>query len=125
VDELGKTISGGGMDPNIIGCWRNSDAPHQPNYKRSVVRSLTSPSLGNGLGIGMADFTTRRFADAYDPAVSYINLLTASEPAGNTREGPLPLTLDTDCEAVEVGLCSSLAAVKPRVCRIRNTAMLD
>lgn len=125
VDELGKTISGGGMDPNIIGHWRNSDAPHQPNYRRIVVLSLTYPSLGNGLGIGMADFTTRRFAESYDPAVSYINLLTASEPGGNTREGPLPLVLDSDREAAEVGLFSSLAGPKPRVCRIRNTALLD
>lgn len=125
VDELGKTISGGGMDPNIIGLWRNSDAPHRPNYKRIVVLSLTHPSLGNGLGIGMADFTTRRFLDSYDPAVSYINLLTASEPGGNTREGPLPLALDSDREAVEVGLFSSLAGAAPRVCRIRNTARLD
>ena len=125
VDELGKTISGGGMDPNIIGLWRNSDAPHQPNYKRIVVLSLTYPSLGNGLGIGMADFTTRRFVDSYDPAVSYVNLLTASEPSGNTREGPLPLALDSDREAVEVGLFSSLAGAAPRVCRIRNTALLD
>ena len=125
VDELGKTISGGGMDPNIIGLWRNSDAPHQPNYKRIVVLSLTYPSLGNGLGIGMADFTTRRFVDSYDPAVSYVNLLTASEPGGNTREGPLPLALDSDREAVEVGLFSSLAGAAPRVCRIRNTALLD
>src|SRR6476469_6308600 len=39
VDELGKTISGGGMDPNIIGLWRNSDAPHHPNYRRIVVLS--------------------------------------------------------------------------------------
>ena len=125
VDELGKTISGGGMDPNIIGLWRNSDAPHQPNYKRIVVLSLTYPSLGNGLGIGMADFTTRRFVDSYDPAVSYINLLTASEPGGNTREGPLPLALDSDQEAMEVGLFSSLAGAAPRICRIRNTALLD
>jgi hypothetical protein len=125
VDELGKTISGGGMDPNIIGLWRNSDAPHQPNYKRIVVLSLTYPSLGNGLGIGMADFTTRRFVDSYDPAVSYINLITASEPGGNTREGPLPLALATDREAVEVGLFSSLAGPAPRVCRIKNTALLD
>jgi hypothetical protein len=125
VDELGKTISGGGMDPNIIGLWRNSDAPHQPNYKRIVVLSLTHPSLGNGLGIGMADFTTRRFVDSYDPAVSYINLLTASEPDGNTREGPLPLALDSDQEAIEVGLFSSLAGAVPRICRIKNTAMLD
>jgi hypothetical protein len=125
VDELGKTISGGGMDPNIIGLWRNSDAPHHPNYKRIVVLSLTYPSLGNGLGIGMADFTTQRFVESYDPGVSYINLLTASEPRGNTREGPLPLALDSDREAVEVGLFSSLAGAAPRVCRIKNTALLD
>jgi hypothetical protein len=125
VDELGKTISGGGMDPNIIGLWRNSDAPHRPDYRRIVVLSLTHPSLGNGLGIGMADFTTRRFADAYDPAVSYVNLLTASEPRGNTREGPLPLVLDTDREAIEVALFSSLAGAAERVCRIKNTATLD
>jgi hypothetical protein len=73
----------------------------------------------------MADFTTRRFADSYDPAVTYINLLTASEPGGNTREGPLPLALNSDREAAEVGLFSSLAGAAPRVCRIRNTALLD
>jgi hypothetical protein len=125
VDELGKTISGAGMDPNIIGHWRNSDAPHVPNYKRIVVLSLTHASLGNGLGIGMADFTTRRFAEAFDPAVSYVNLLTASEPGGNTREGPLPLALESDREAIEVALSSSLAGPDPRVCRIKNTACLD
>jgi hypothetical protein len=125
VDELGKTISGAGMDPNVIGHWRNSDAPHEPNYKRIVVLSLTRASLGNGLGIGMADFTTRRFAESFDPAVSYINLLTATEPGGNTREGPLPLALDSDQEAAEVALFSSLAGPNPRVCRIKNTGRLD
>lgn len=73
----------------------------------------------------MADFTTRRFVDAYDPAVSYINLLTASEPGGNTREGPVPLALPSDREAAEVALFSSLAGDKPKVCRIKNTARLD
>ena len=125
VDELGKTVSGAGMDPNVIGLWRNSNAPRRPDYRRIAVLSLTRPSLGNGLGIGMADFTTRRFADAYDPLVSYVNLLTASEPGGNTREGPLPLALGSDREAAEVGLFSSLAGANPRVCRIRNTASLD
>lgn len=113
------------MDPNIIGLWRNSDAPHKPNYKRIVALSLTYASLGNGLGVGMADFTTQRFVDSYDSEVSYINLLTASEPGGNTREGPLPLALPSDREAAEVALFSSLAAADPRVCRIRNTARLD
>jgi hypothetical protein len=113
------------MDPNVIGLWRNSDAPHRPDYRRIVVLSLTAASLGNGLGIGMADFTTQRFADAYDPVVSYVNLLTASEPGGNTREGPMPLTLSNDREAIEVALFSSLAGNPERVCRIKNTAMLD
>ena len=125
VDELGKTISGSGMDPNVIGLWRNSDAPHTPDYRRIVVLSVTHASLGNGLGIGMADFTTRRFVEAYDPAVSYVNLLTASEPGGNTREGPVPLALGSDREAAEVALFSALAAEQPRVCRIHNTARLD
>jgi hypothetical protein len=126
VDELGKTVSGAGMDPNVIGHQRISrDAPPRPDFRRIVVLSLTYPSLGNGLGIGMADFTTRRFADSYDPVVSYINLLTASEPDGNTREGPLPLALGSDREAIEVALFSSLAGPAPRVCRIRNTARLD
>jgi hypothetical protein len=125
VDELGKTISGAGMDPNIIGLWKNSDAPHTPNYKRIVVLSLTPASLGNGLGIGMADFTTQRFADSYDPDVSYINLLTASEPGSNTREGPLPLVLPSDRHAMEVGLYSSLAERSPLICRIKNTSLLD
>jgi hypothetical protein len=125
VDELGKTVSGAGMDPNVIGLWRNSGAPHMPNYRRIAVLSLTWPSLGNGLGIGMADFTTRRFVEAYDPHVSYVNLLTASEPGGNTREGPLPLALENDRDAAEVALFSSLAGRQPRVCRIKNTAALD
>jgi hypothetical protein len=62
----------------------------------------------------------------YDPKATYINLLTASEPgAMNTREGPVPLALDSDHEAIGVGLYSSLAGPEPRVCRIKSTARLD
>lgn len=125
VDELGKTVSGAGMDPNVIGTWRLTGGPHTPDYRRIVVLSLTEASLGNGLGIGMADFTTRRFAEAYDPEVTYVNLLTATEPGGNTREGSLPLALASDREAIEVALFSSLAGRTPRMCRIRNTAEID
>jgi hypothetical protein len=124
VDELGKTVSGAGMDPNIIGRWRATDAPHVPDFRRIVALSLTPASLGNGLGSGMADFTTERFLRNYDPFVSYVNLVTASEPGGNTREGPLPLALPSDREAIEVALHSALPANGPRVCRIRNTGDL-
>ena len=125
VDELGKDISGAGMDPNIVGRWRMAGGPQVPEFSRIVVLSLTDASLGNGLGAGLADFTTQRFHDAYDPAVTYVNLLTASEPGGNAQEGLLPLALASDREAIEVALFSSLAGASPRVCRIKNTGALD
>jgi hypothetical protein len=53
-----------------------------------------------------------------------VNLVTASEPDSTTREGPLPLALANDREAIEVGLHSSLAGTAPRICRIKNTAEL-
>jgi hypothetical protein len=113
------------MDLNVIGAWRATGGPPQPNYRRIVALSLTPPSLGNALGVGMADFITERLMRACDPAVTYINLLTATEPGGATREGPLPLALHSDREAAEVGLYSSLAGEAPRLCRIRSTAELD
>ena len=126
VDELGKNISGTGMDLNVIGNWRMSSGAHEPDFRRIVVLSLTPESLGNGLGIGLADFTTQRFVEEYDARVTYVNLLTATEPgAMNTMEGPLPLALPTDREAIEVALFSSLAGAQPRVCRIKSTACLD
>ncbi len=125
VDQLGKNISGTGMDLNVIGKWRMSGGEHRPDFRRIAVLSLTPESLGNGLGIGLADFTTRRFADEYDPAVTYVNLLTATEPGEtNPREGPLPLALPSDREAAEVALYSALAGETPRVCRIESTARL-
>jgi hypothetical protein len=126
VDELGKNISGTGMDLNVIGDWRIKGGAHEPDFRRIAVLSLTRESLGNGLGIGLADFTTRRFMEEYDAAVTYVNLLTATEPGTvNTREGPLPLALASDREAVGVALFSALAPARPRVCRIRSTARLD
>jgi hypothetical protein len=126
VDEIGKNISGTGMDLNVIGTWRiKQGRPKIPDYDRIVALSLTAASLGNGLGIGLADFTTQRFMKAYDPRITYVNLLTATEPGSTAREGPLPLPLESDREAIEVGLYSSLAGDRPRLCRIQNTSLLE
>lgn len=126
VDELGKNVSGTGMDLNVIGRWRVSGGDHAPDFARIVALSLTPESLGNGLGVGLADFVTARLAATYDARATYINLLTASEPgARNCVEGPLPLALESERRAAEVGLFSALASDQPRVCRIRSTARLD
>ncbi|MBW2059774.1 MAG: DUF362 domain-containing protein, partial [Deltaproteobacteria bacterium] len=62
VDEMGKDISGVGIDPNVTG--RNRDLlrvfPHPVQVKRLFVRDLTDRSEGNATGIGLADLTTRR-----------------------------------------------------------------
>lgn len=126
VDELGKNISGTGMDLNVIGKWRVAGGERKPDFFRIVALSLTKGSMGNGLGIGLADFTTRRFLDEFDPAATYINLLTASEPgAMNTREGQFPLALQSDRAAIGVALYSALPNSTPRVCRVKSTAQLD
>jgi len=125
IDEVGKNITGSGIELNVVGHWRMKGGPHVPDFRRIVALSLTHESLGNGIGIGLADFTTRRFSDTFDPAVTYVNILTAQEPGGSPREGPMPLALASDKEAIEVALYSSLAEGRPRVCRIKNTAELD
>src|SRR5439155_3140420 len=126
VDQLGKNISGTGMDLNVIGKWRIDGGERKPDFRRIAVLSLTAASLGNGLGIGLADFTTERFMKEYDPYATYVNLLTATEPgAMNPREGPLPMALPSDRDAVEVALYSALPGPRPRVCRIESTERLD
>ena len=124
IDEIGKNISGTGMDLNVVGPWRVKGGERNPDYKRIVALSLTPESNGNGLGIGLADFTTRRFHAAFDPHPTYINLLTATEPGvRNTVEAVIPPVLGSDREAIETALYSTLAGT-PRICRIKSTADL-
>lgn len=124
IDEIGKNISGTGMDPNVIGTWRIGGGERVLDYKRIVALSLTQESRGNGLGIGLADFTTTRFQKSFDPKPTYINLLTATEPGTrNTVEALLPIILESDQQAIETALFSSLSE-NPAVCRIKNTAEL-
>ncbi|AIE85411.1 hypothetical protein [Fimbriimonas ginsengisoli] len=126
VDEMGKEISGTGMDVNVIGKWRTHGGERKPNYRRIVPLSLTYASLGNAIGVGLADFITERFMREYDPATTYINILTASEPdCMNTLEAGMPLALPTDRDAIEVALYSAVVQGEPKVCRIKNTARLD
>jgi len=122
VDEIGKNISGAGMDPNIVGKWRvTGTGRKEPNYHRIVVLSLTPESLGNAMGAGIADIVTERFAGACDPQTTYINMLTASEPDNTLREPAIPIVLPTDRDAIEVAVASAMPKNGLRFCRIHNT----
>jgi hypothetical protein len=124
VDEIGKNISGCGMDTNIIG--RGVDTAPMAN-RRTVIRaiyarSLTPDSHGNAVGIGLADVVSSALVAAMDPAVSYTNALSAMTPA------PVRISMNfpTDTECVRAAF--RIAGVEPdtaHILRIRNTLALE
>ena len=120
VDELGKNISGSGMDYNVVGMWRRIGGEKRPFYKRIVVLDITPESEGNGLGVGIADFTTRRLFDKLDLRKSYMNALTANA----VETVRIPIVLESDREAIEVALQSANSPA-PRVVWIKNTLALE
>lgn len=123
-DEMGKDISGAGMDSNIIGRHGTFFEPQFPNPKITfiVVCDLTPHTSGNAVGIGNANFTTRRLASKIDWNATHINALTACAPDA----AKLPPVLETDRDAIAVALsCLGLDRVDDaRVVRVKNTLRL-
>jgi hypothetical protein len=121
VDELGKNVSGAGMDPNVIGFWRREGGPRQPDYRILVVLDLTPHSHGNATGIGMADLTTRRVVDSIDWEATYLNAFTS----GVLRSARMPIPVDNDRLAVEAALNRTPDPSGVRMARIVNTGELE
>jgi hypothetical protein len=124
VDEIGKEISGTGMDTHVIGrhaTWFERPFT-SPRITFIVVCDTTEKTHGNANGIGLADFTTRRLCEKIDWEPTYVNALTACSPGGPK----LPAVLDSAREAVAVALsCLGLDRIEDaRVVRIRNTLQL-
>src|SRR5215467_3150373 len=61
------------MDYNVVGMWRRIGGERVPDFERIVVLDITDESDGNGLGVGIADFTTRRLYDKLDFGKMYLN----------------------------------------------------
>lgn len=109
VDQLGKNISGAGMDPNVINrsIHGYNSLPMRgdrsaPFIRRIFVRGLTTETHGNAIGIGMADATTTRLVHATNAQVTNINALTSLTP----QSVKVPISFATDREAVERMLAS-------------------
>lgn len=125
LDEIGKTISGAGMDTKVVNRsvqggynpWDTAPAIH-----RIFVRDLSANTYGNGVGLGMADVVHQRLLDKIDWNPTYINCLTASTPAA----GRAPVNFPTDRLCLEkiaptVGKFDSRDVT---IGRIRNTMEL-
>jgi len=120
VREMGKNISGTGMDANVIGIGRRIGGTHKPEVGRLVVLDLTDESHGNALGVGLADVTTRRLVDKIDLRATYTNVITT----GFFGSAKLPMTLESDQEAIAVALTGYDPATV-RLAVIRNTLELE
>jgi hypothetical protein len=123
VEEIGKDISGTGMDNNIIGRYTTPYPSGGPRITRIVVLGLTASTHGNANGLGVADFTTRRVFDAFSFEQTYPNSLTSTA----TASVKIPMVLENDRLAIQAAIktCNILDKKEVRLVKIRNTLHLD
>ena len=125
VEEMGKDISGTGMDTNVIGRYYalTAEDPETPAIKRIYVRNLTEATHGNGHGIGLADFTRQAVADDIDLDQVYMNAMTGAAP----KKARIPVVMPDD-ELSLTAAASSVGAYDPETVRmvwIKNTLELS
>ena len=123
VDQMGKNISGDGMDPNISGRFPTPYADGGIKAQRVVALDLTEQSHGNACGIGLADVTTRRLFNKMDFEQTYPNAITNTV----VEEMKIPMIMESDKLAVQMALksCVEIDHQNPRVVRIHTTMDMD
>jgi len=121
VDRVGKSVSGGGGDPNVTGRFPSTAISGGPDVTRLVYLAMAGDD-GNGNGVGLADVVTRELAARYDPLPTYLNALTTTA-AGNAR---LPMVMPTKRLAVAAALrmCPDLDPMHATVVRVLDTLHL-
>ena len=125
VDEIGKDVSGLGMDTKVIGRMMQTgeEDPETPRVTRIFVLDLTPNTMGNAAGIGLADFTTKRLVDKIDLEPTYMNFITSMGP----QKVRIPIHFDTDRKVLNA-VFDTIGIVNPeesKVIRIKNTLRLD
>jgi hypothetical protein len=126
IDEIGKEISGSGMDTNVVGrkrAFKGSAPQNQPQMRFIFIRGLSAHTHGNGAGIGFADFTTTRLVKSLNYEATRLNCVTSGYPEGSN----LPVHYDTDREVLDnaLSIIGTRDALNGRVMRIRNTMLVS
>ena len=119
VDQIGKNISGSGMDCNVTGRYTTEFASGGIKVQKLAVLDLTDESHGNCIGIGMADTTTRRLIGKSCPEYAYVNALTSLVCTGCK----IPMVLRNDREAIAacIRMCVGVDRNQIRLIHIKNT----
>jgi len=126
VDEIGKNISGSGMDTNVIGRKFNDHRATEKDpvaVKLIFVRGLTPETHGNACGIGLAEFTNRRTVEQIDKRITAINCITG----GHAPAGMIPIHFESDRDVMTNGLplIGLTAPDQAKIVQIPNTLHLE
>ena len=119
VDEIGKNISGAGLDPNIVGRNFSRNLHGVLRLKKLFIRGLTEETHHIGIGISLADITTRRCLNDIDFSAVWANAVTATV----IQAGAIPMYMENDRDALKLAIrtCNGIDFARPRVVRIKNT----
>ena len=126
IEEIGKDISGFGMDPNIVGLiGPKADEPSVPKIGKTIVVRLSEKSHGNACGIGLADLTTREVYDNIDFESTYANSFACDGSFGYWTEY-IPIVMNDEKEAIAgaIKMLKIKDSEKARIVRIKNTLKL-
>ncbi len=100
LDEIGKNISGAGMDTKVANRGVNGEYnpwPNTPKFQRLFLRNLSEHTYNSSVGMGMADVVTDRLVNRINWEPTWINSLTANTPAAIRT----PIHFPTDRECIE------------------------
>ena len=125
IDEIGKHISGGGMDWKVVN--RGFDGERNPyayvhRFERIFIRDLSPLSYGNAIGLGLAEIVTDRLVNKTDWEPTRINGLTSLGLA--SIRTPIHLPSDRECLAAIMPTVGKLEMSEVTVGWIRNTLEL-
>src|SRR5580693_1617915 len=100
LDEIGKNISGAGMDTKVVNRGVNGEYnpwPNTPRFERIFVRDLSELTYNSAVGLGMADVVSTRLVKRINWEPTTINSLTANTPAAIR----IPVHFPTDRECLQ------------------------
>lgn len=125
VQQMGKNISGTGLDTNVIGRLgiNGEKEVGKPKINKLVVFDITEQSHGNALGVGLSDVTTRKLVNKINYQDTYANTTTSTF----LNRAKVPITAETEKEAVEIAIKTSwqIDRKKIRFVVIKNTLDLE
>jgi hypothetical protein len=125
LDEIGKNISGAGMDTKVVNRGVQGEYnpwPETPRFQRIFVRNLSENTYNSAVGLGLADVVTDRLVNRTNWEPTIINSLTANTPAAVRT--PIHFPTDRECLERIAPTCGKIDLGQVTYGWIRNTMEL-